>query len=369
MAGRAPRVGLVLAVSALIVASGCGTATETQTTPVAQVPPVSLSIDQPDGETVAARVVDGQWVADVAVAGTSQPGSILRVTTGCADAACQRSAQTDEQGRWRVPLRAQTTAAKPYVRIIAELAGESAVGLVKLQPGAARGRAAKGKRGGSGSGSGGSGGSAGSAGGSGASSGSAGAGSAQPGTEGVPIPPPPPTIPGSSAPLPGQAGGGGASSLLLVGDSLGVGIQPLLPGQLPGWSVLSDSRVNRTLAEGMARWRAERADEAVDAFSLFTNDSPRNLAALETAVRETARDGCAVWATIARRTANGDSYGAANDLLGRLAAELPGRLVVVPWAAAVAEHPDWLGRDGVHPNQTGYRARAQLYAQAARSCA
>jgi lysophospholipase L1-like esterase len=43
-------------------------------------------------------------------------------------------------------------------------------------------------------------------------------------------------------------------------------------------------------------------------------------------------------------------------------------VVVVPWAQTVAEHPEWLGHDGVHPNDTGYRVRAQLYAQAARSC-
>jgi hypothetical protein len=348
MAGRGPLAGLVLAVSALIVASGCGAGSpRSQSTPVAQVPPVTLSIDQPDGETVDARVVDGAWVADVEVAGTSQPGAILRVTTGCDAAACQRSAEADEGGRWRVPLRAQTTAAKPYVRIIAELAGVSAVGLVRLEPAAAKSKSRSPSK-----------------------TDAAPSDSAQAGTEGVPVPPPPPTIPGDSAPLPAQAGSGaGDSSMLLVGDSLGVGIQPILPGLLPGWSVLSDSRENRTLAEGMARWRVERADEAVDAFSLFTNDSPRNVTALETAVRETAAQGCAVWATIARPAQGGVSYRAANDLLLRLAAELPGRVVVVPWAAAVAEHPEWMGADRVHPDDAGYRARAQLYAQAAQGCA
>jgi hypothetical protein len=359
MAGRAPLttgpIAIAVAAAVALLVAGCGGGSASTASTGPQVPPVALSIDEPDGGAVAARAVDGRWVAAVTVAGRSQPGSILRVTTGCAAAACTGGAEADEAGAWHVRLRAEARPAKPYARLIAELAGESAVGLARLEgPRAPRGSAARGSRK------------------SGRSAGSGGSASPADRVDGVPVPPPPATLPDSTDPLPGAtpgSAGGGASSLLLVGDSLAVGIQPLLPGQLPGWTVLTDAREDRTLSEGMARWRVERGDEAVDAFSLFTNDSPRSLTALEAAVRETARDGCAVWATIARRTANGDSYGAANDLLGRLAAELPGRLVVVPWAAAVAEHPDWLGRDGVHPNQTGYRARAQLYAQAARSCA
>ncbi len=156
--------------------------------------------------------------------------------------------------------------------------------------------------------------------------------------------------------------------MLLIGDSLGLGIQPYLSGLLPGWSVTSDSRTGRPLAEGMDRWRAERGDAAVSAFSLFTNDAPTSTSALESAVRESAADGCAVWATIVRPPQGGVSYARANTVLQRLAQELPGRVVVVPWAQTVRDNPSFVGSDGVHATTAGYQARAQLYASAIQSC-
>jgi lysophospholipase L1-like esterase len=109
------------------------------------------------------------------------------------------------------------------------------------------------------------------------------------------------------------------------------------------------------------------------AMSLFTNDDPRNTGALESAVRTSvsrAGGGCAVWATIVRPPLGGVGYQAANDLLERLAADpaLAGRLLIVPWARQVAAHPGWLAGDGVHATPEGYRARAQMYADAARAC-
>jgi lysophospholipase L1-like esterase len=64
----------------------------------------------------------------------------------------------------------------------------------------------------------------------------------------------------------------------------------------------------------------------------------------------------------------GVSYRAANALLARLATDNP-RLRLVPWAERVAATPQLVGADGVHPTPAGYQLRAQLYAQAARTCA
>jgi lysophospholipase L1-like esterase len=63
----------------------------------------------------------------------------------------------------------------------------------------------------------------------------------------------------------------------------------------------------------------------------------------------------------------GVSYAAANQRLNQLAGQLP-TLRVVPWAAAIAAHPSWVGGDGVHATPEGYRQRAQMYAAAAKSC-
>ena len=64
------------------------------------------------------------------------------------------------------------------------------------------------------------------------------------------------------------------------------------------------------------------------------------------------------------------SYDAANARLEALAADprLADRLILVDWGSEYAAHPEWQAGDGVHATPTGYAARAQLYAAAARSC-
>jgi hypothetical protein len=165
-------------------------------------------------------------------------------------------------------------------------------------------------------------------------------------------------------------------TLIMIGDSLAEGTAPILPGLLPGWSIRTDAKTSRPLAAGMQILAGTSTGSApvVLAFSLFTNDDPRNVSALEPAVRTSldraGPNGCAVWATIARPPLNGVSYAAANRRLTQLAADpaLAGRLRVVPWAATVRANPGWLAGDGVHATPEGYRARAQMYADAARSC-
>jgi hypothetical protein len=77
-----------------------------------------------------------------------------------------------------------------------------------------------------------------------------------------------------------------------------------------------------------------------------------------------------IWATIVRPRQGRHSYAPVNRLLTRLRRELADRMQLVPWARAVKAHPRWLARrDRVHATAEGYRARAQLYAQAARRCA
>jgi hypothetical protein len=169
----------------------------------------------------------------------------------------------------------------------------------------------------------------------------------------------------------------GPRSLVLVGDSLAVGVRALLPAALPGWKVQVLGRVGRPLAEGMGVLEglglAAESEDArpVVAVSLFTNDDPTHTDALQAAVRRSLElagpRGCAIWATIAAPPVNGVSYRAANTALERLADENP-RLVVVPWAEQTASDPNLLGPDGVHPTPAGYQLRARLYAEAAQAC-
>lgn len=161
--------------------------------------------------------------------------------------------------------------------------------------------------------------------------------------------------------------------VVLVGDSLAEGIETLLPARLPGASVSVDADTGRPLADGMRIISGLdlRSQPTVLAVSLFTNDGPSEVDALESAVRTTvdavAPDGCAVWATIVRPPLGGVSYDAVNARLLALDAELED-LIVVPWAETIAASPALLAPDGVHGTPDGYEARAALYAQAIESC-
>ena len=175
------------------------------------------------------------------------------------------------------------------------------------------------------------------------------------------------------AALPAYARDTGAFELNMIGDSLAVGTDPYLRELLPGWRVTSHARESRPLAEGMAVLGITplRPGRRALAFSLFTNDDPRNVDGLEAAVRSSldrlgARD-CALWATIVRPKLAGVGYGAANARLHDLAAE-DARLRVVDWARAVRRHREWMRPDGVHPTPEGYLGRARLYARAAQRC-
>ncbi len=170
----------------------------------------------------------------------------------------------------------------------------------------------------------------------------------------------------------------GSPELALIGDSLAVGTAPYLPELLPGWRVTADALGSRFLLTGMeilatARIRPRRPIAV--AFSLFTNDDPRRADELAYWARESVtrlpRGSCALWATIVRPRVAGVSYARANALLEQVAREPRAdgkRIVVVPWARAVRLHPEWLRRDRVHATDEGYRARAQLYADAALRC-
>ena len=159
--------------------------------------------------------------------------------------------------------------------------------------------------------------------------------------------------------------------VLVIGDSLAVGMADALRAALPGWRVRIDGKISRPLAVGMQLLAQEPDVPAIVAFSLFTNDDPGATGALEQAVRATASrpGGCAVWATIVRPPYNGVSYAAANRVLERLGGDLRLGLQLVDWAGMVAQSPSLVAGDGVHATPAGYVARGQAYAAAIRACA
>lgn len=322
----------------MAVLAGCGEDEPVRTTAPPADEPGAIAISKPsDGAKVEARDAGGRLRALREVSGTADAGAEVIVNGGCDLEGCLVHVTADDGGRWEAEVRLAAPAAAPKVRVAAYYRGtivgpEDRVELRLVAPEPERPRRERRQR-----------------------------------------PPVPPGDADAPQPIPGaRPSGGGPGTMILIGDSLAVGIEDLLPQLLPGWRITSDALTSRPLATGMAILARTRVpDGAVVAMSLFTNDDPTRTDALENAVRTSVAragaGGCAIWATIARPPFNGRSYAPANAVLRRLDAELGPRLTVVPWVEQAGRN-GWLAEDRVHATPEGYRARAQMYAEAARAC-
>ena len=330
---------VVLCASAALAGCGGGEAARTATAPGAPAASAPVSIARPlDGSRLrAGRTPAGRLRARTTVRGSTRPGGPVFLSASCRPVRCRARATAGGDGRWSVPMTLVTTRSARFVTIDASArAGVSSAGsgvtTVELADPAAAGAA-------SGSGSG-----------------------ARPAGSGAPArsaPPPPPAV--RSLP----------HDVLVIGDSLAVGMADALREALPGWRVRIDGKISRPLAVGMQLLAQEPDVPAIVALSLFTNDDPGATGALEQAVRATASrpGGCAVWATIVRPPYNGVSYAAANRILVRLGGDVRLGLQLVDWAGMVAQSPSYVAGDGVHATPAGYVARGQAYAAAIRACA
>jgi hypothetical protein len=152
------------------------------------------------------------------------------------------------------------------------------------------------------------------------------------------------TLSAFSEPLELRGALGGGHTVVVIGDSLAVGMADELQALLPDRPVLVDARIGRPLDEGMNVLAGADPPRASFLFSLFTNDDPVRVEALDQAVRASVAalgpHGCAVWATIVRPKVHGRTYAQANARLRALALdpELSGRLLIADWARAVRGH-------------------------------
>ena len=375
---RSPHGRLVAVFAAALALSSCGGSADGPE-PVATLAPARVEVDikaPANGAAVTARRrVGSRLVARVQVAGRAERGTSLVVQSSCEDADCRRSFTPDTSGAFKEQI---TVWSQPGGRNGAIAVGptgappadrDRVVVLLKPPAGAAatRPRATlptrdvKPKR----------------------SKGGQSKRETEPNrSQPSPAQPAPAQVPESEpatpqAPVGAAPSGNASETLVMIGDSLAQGTEPFLGGLLPGWRVTTEARRGRPLAEGMQVLSSTPlgSTSVVLAFSLFTNDSPGNVGALEAAVRQSVQragsGGCAIWATIVRPPKGGVSYDAVNARLNALAgdSQLRGRLLVVPWAALVRSNPSFVGRDKVHATSAGYRERARLYAQAAESCA
>jgi lysophospholipase L1-like esterase len=170
-----------------------------------------------------------------------------------------------------------------------------------------------------------------------------------------------------SAPAPARSAPAPAE-VLVVGDSLAVGIRrflgPLLAGRHLTWSV----RSGITTPQGMQRLRAalRRAAPQTVVLSLGTNDGsdPRRFAdRLARTLAMVPPGACVVWPAVHRAVRKG-AYRPLNRVQ-RAAARADGRLTVVGWDRMVARGAVALP-DGVHPDERGFRTRGRVIAEAVR---
>ena len=146
-----------------------------------------------------------------------------------------------------------------------------------------------------------------------------------------------------------------------VGDSLGEGTKPYLPGALPGWKVSQSVSTSRFLPEGVSIVRNRGGLPAVIVFALGTNDDPHNVEpAFATrssrCSRSPARPAASSSPTSSARRSAAPAT-PASTARWTTSPSTTDNLRVADWAGLVARNRGWLAGDGSHVNATGYQAR------------
>jgi len=161
------------------------------------------------------------------------------------------------------------------------------------------------------------------------------------------------------------------SPVLVVGDSLAVGMRPYLDGQLGSSEVVWDARSGRTTPEGLVHLRARLREVTPQTvvISLGTNDGtdPHRFAGrIQRALEAIPAGACIVWTDINRPPRKG-RYRGLNRVLEQAAAHDP-RMVLVHWDRAVL-HGSVSLPDSLHPDAAGFKYRSLMVAGAiARGC-
>jgi hypothetical protein len=164
----------------------------------------------------------------------------------------------------------------------------------------------------------------------------------------------------------------GRTLVFVNGDSLAVGTEPYLPGDLHGYNLRQSASISRHAPQGVELLRHLGKFPRVVVMSLGTNDDPHAVGTFRSAVRSTihlaGRRRCVIWANIVRPPVGGASYAGYNHVLAQ-ENRRHRNMRVVKWTRIVRDQSLSLSADGVHPTADGYKVRARAIAREVKSCA
>lgn len=159
--------------------------------------------------------------------------------------------------------------------------------------------------------------------------------------------------------------------VLVLGDSLGLDVYAWLADLLPDRYVSYAAVVGRNTPDTLTALRQLNPADVppVVLISLGTNDldAASFRSAAESILATLGPNRCVVWSDIVRPESFGEGNAPINDAIAELARAHP-NVHVFHWSALVAQHPDWIAGDGIHPGEQGAQARAQGFADAALTC-
>jgi hypothetical protein len=171
-------------------------------------------------------------------------------------------------------------------------------------------------------------------------------------------------------PTPAPAAGDEAR-VLVVGDSLEVLTSPHLQRHLPGIDLTVNAEGGYNSFQIFDLFgESYEPSHSVIVFDAGTNDNPAHpeiLAGNLSAVAAAVGDRCMVVPTVHGFTVDGIDNTGKNRVVERFAASRPGT-ETPDWAGTVAEHPELMQADNLHPTAEGADYRAQLIADGVLGC-
>lgn len=152
-----------------------------------------------------------------------------------------------------------------------------------------------------------------------------------------------------------------STSVLVIGDSLAVGIAEQVTAAMPGRQIVVEAAEGRNTATSVELVAGHAAyTPSIWVVSLGTNDNSEEFADNAKALMELAgRDRCVLWYDV-YRPVEGDDINAI--LRGIQIAH--SNMEILNWQDMALAHPEWFSSDGIHPSSEGYLQRSNLAARA-----